>query len=155
MTEERAAKQRELLTPYLANADVVITTAAVPGRPAPRLVTEEMVAAMKAGSVIVDLAAESGGNVAGSKAGEIVEIKGVRIWGGKDVPSQLPFHASQLFAKNCMNLLMLMVKSEEGKSSLHLDFEDEIISASAVTHQGEIRHEGAKAAIAGAGGGAR
>lgn len=148
MTEERAAKQRELLTPYLASADVVITTAAVPGRPAPRLVTEEMVAAMKEGSVVVDLAAESGGNVAGAKPGEIIEINGVRIWGGKDVPSQLPFHASQLFAKNCMNLLLLMVKSEDGKSSLHLDFEDEIIAASAVTHQGEIRHEGARTAVA-------
>lgn len=156
MSEERAAKQRELLTPYLASADVVITTAAVPGRPAPRLVTEEMVAAMKVGSVIVDLAAESGGNVAGSQPGEIVEKNGVRIWGGKDVPSQLPFHASQLFAKNCMNLLMLMVKSESdasgaNKSSLHLDFDDEIIAASAVTHQGEVRHEGAKAALANSG----
>jgi NAD(P) transhydrogenase subunit alpha len=153
MSEERAAKQRELLTPYLANADVVITTAAVPGRPAPRLVTEEMVAAMKVGSVIVDLAAESGGNVAGSKPGEIVEKNGVRIWGGKDVPSQLSFHASQLFAKNCMNLLMLMVKSENdatgaNKSSLYLDFADEIIAASALTHQGEVRHEGAKTALA-------
>ena len=156
MSEERAAKQRELLTPYLASADVVITTAAVPGRPAPRLVTEEMVAAMKVGSVIVDLAAESGGNVAGSQPGEIVEKNGVRIWGGKDVPSQLPFHASQLFAKNCMNLLMLMVKSESdasgaNKSSLHLDFDDEIIAASAVTHHGEVRHEGAKVALANSG----
>ena len=155
MTEERAAKQRELLTPYLASADVVITTAAVPGRPAPRLVTEEMVAAMKPGSVIVDLAAESGGNVAGAKPGEIVEKNGVRIWGGKDVSSQLAFHASQLFAKNCMNLLLLMVKSEEGASSLHLDFNDEIIAASAVTHHGEVRHEGAKAALSSASGGAQ
>lgn len=159
MSEERAAKQRELLTPFLANADVVITTAAVPGRPAPRLVTEEMVAAMKEGSVIVDLAAESGGNVAGSQPGEIIERNGVRIWGGKDVPSQLPFHASQLFAKNCMNLLMLMVKNEEREgertSSLFLDFDDEIIAASAVTHHGEIRHEGAKAALANSQGGGR
>ena len=152
MSEERAAKQRELLTPYLAAADVVITTAAVPGRPAPRLVTEEMVSAMKEGSIVVDLAAESGGNVAGSVPGEITEKNGVRIWGGKDVPSQLPFHASQLFAKNCMNLLMLMVKSEEGKSSLVLDFNDEIISASALTHNGEVRHEGAKSALSTGGG---
>jgi NAD(P) transhydrogenase subunit alpha len=155
MSEERAAKQRELLTPYLEAADVVITTAAVPGRPAPLLVTAEMVSAMKVGSVVVDLAAESGGNVAGSMAGEVVEKNGVRIWGGKDVPSQLPFHASQLFAKNCMNLLLLMVKTEEGKGSLHLDFDDEIIAASAVTHEGAIRHEGAKSAIAGASGGGR
>jgi NAD(P) transhydrogenase subunit alpha len=155
MSEERAAKQRELLTPFLASADVVITTAAVPGRPAPRLVTEEMVAAMKVGAVIVDLAAESGGNVAGALPGQIVERGGVRIWGGKDVPSQLPFHASQLFAKNCMNLLMLMVKSDEGQSSLHLDFDDEIIAASAVTHGGQVRHEGAKSALAGIEGGSR
>lgn len=155
MSEERAAKQRELLTPFLASADVVITTAAVPGRPAPRLVTEEMVAAMKVGAVIVDLAAESGGNVAGALPGQIVERGGVRIWGGKDVPSQLPFHASQLFAKNCMNLLMLMVKSDEGQSSLHLDFDDEIIAASAVTHGGQVRHEGAKSALAGNDGGSR
>ena len=91
MTEERAAKQRELLTPYLAAADVVITTAAVPGRPAPRLVTGQMVSAMKSGAVIVDLAAETGGNVEGSKPGETITTdKGVVIWGGKDVPSQLP-----------------------------------------------------------------
>ena len=94
MTEDRAAKQRELLTPFIAAADVLITTAAVPGRPAPRLVTAEMVKAMKAGSVIVDLAAETGGNVEGAKPGEIVEVNGVRLWGGKDVPSQLPFHAT-------------------------------------------------------------
>ena len=79
MTEDRAAKQRELLTPFIAAADVLITTAAVPGRPAPRLVTAEMVKAMKAGSVIVDLAAETGGNVEGAKPGEIVEVNGVRL----------------------------------------------------------------------------
>lgn len=151
MTEDRAAKQRELLTPFIAAADVLITTAAVPGRPAPRLVTAEMVKAMKAGSVIVDLAAETGGNVEGAKPGEIVEVNGVRLWGGKDVPSQLPFHASQLFSRNCLNLLMLMIKTEEGNTSIALDFEDEIIADSAITHAGEIRHEGARNAITGAG----
>ena len=151
MTEDRAAKQRELLTPFIAAADVLITTAAVPGRPAPRLVTAEMVKAMKAGSVIVDLAAETGGNVEGAKPGEIVEVNGVRLWGGKDVPSQLPFHASQLFSRNCLNLLMLMIKTEEGNTSIALDFEDEIIAGSAITHAGEIMHEGARNAITGAG----
>jgi NAD(P) transhydrogenase subunit alpha len=151
MTEDRAAKQRELLTPFIAAADVLITTAAVPGRPAPRLVTTEMVKAMKAGSVIVDLAAETGGNVEGAKPGEIVEVNGVRLWGGKDVPSQLPFHASQLFSRNCLNLLMLMIKTEEGNTSIALDFEDEIIAGSAITHAGEIRHEVARNAITGAG----
>ena len=152
MTEERANKQRELLTPYIASADVLITTAAVPGRTAPRLVTAQMISQMMPGSVVVDLASETGGNVEGSVAGEIITTAGgVKIWGGKDVPSQLPFHASQLFSRNCLNLLMLMIKTEEGNTSIALDFEDEIIAGSAITHAGEIRHEGARNAITGAG----
>ena len=142
MTEERAAKQRELLTPYLAAADVVITTAAVPGRPAPRLVTGEMVAAMKSGSVIVDLAAETGGNVEGSKPGEtLTTSNGVLIWGGKDVPSQLPYHASMLFSRNVVNLLLLMTKSADGKPTGDVipDFSDEIIDAATLTHGGSRR----------------
>ena len=142
MTEERAAKQRELLTPYLAAADVVITTAAVPGRPAPRLVTGEMVSAMKSGAVIVDLAAETGGNVEGSKPGETITTdKGVVIWGGKDVPSQLPYHASMLFSRNVVNLLLLMTKSVEGKPTGDVipDFSDEIIDAATLTHGGSRR----------------
>jgi NAD(P) transhydrogenase subunit alpha len=142
MTEERAAKQRELLTPYLAAADVVITTAAVPGRPAPRLVTGEMVSAMKSGAVIVDLAAETGGNVEGSKPGETITTdKGVVIWGGKDVPSQLPYHASMLFSRNVVNLLLLMTKSIDGKPTGDVipDFSDEIIDAATLTHGGSRR----------------
>jgi NAD(P) transhydrogenase subunit alpha len=142
MTEERAAKQRELLTPYITNADVLITTAAVPGRPAPRLVTAEMMAAMKPGSVIVDLAAETGGNVEGTKPGEIiVTANGVKMWGGKDVPSQLPFHASMLFSRNIVNLLMLMAKSVDGKPTGEIvpDFADEIIDAATVTFNGARR----------------
>lgn len=146
MTEERAAKQRELLTPYLAAADVVITTAAVPGRQAPRLMTKEMVAAMKSGSVIVDLAAETGGNVEGSIAGEtITTANGVLLWGGKDVASQLPTHASMLFSRNVVNLLNLMIKTNDGVVSITPDFEDEIIDKAAVTHGGSRRTpEGAK-----------
>jgi NAD(P) transhydrogenase subunit alpha len=142
MTEERAAKQRELLTPYLAAADVVITTAAVPGRPAPRLVTGQMVSAMKSGAVIVDLAAETGGNVEGSKPGEtITTANGVVIWGGKDVPSQLPYHASMLFSRNVVNLLLLMTKSVDGKPTGEVipDFSDEIIDAATLTHGGARR----------------
>jgi len=142
MTEERAAKQRELLTPYLASADVVITTAAVPGRPAPRLVTGEMVSAMKSGAVIVDLAAETGGNVEGSKPGEtITTANGVVLWGGKDVPSQLPYHASMLFSRNVVNLLLLMTKSVDGKPTGEVipDFSDEIIDAATLTHGGARR----------------
>jgi NAD(P) transhydrogenase subunit alpha len=145
MTEERAAKQRELLTPYIAKSHVVITTAAVPGRTAPRLMTAAMVDAMEEGTVIVDLAAETGGNVEGSKPGEIVVTsKGVRIWGGKDVPSQLPFHASSLYSRNVVNLLTLMTKpaSEGVEVALDLNFEDEIIDGSAVTHAGVDRKAG-------------
>lgn len=142
MTEERAAKQRELLTPYIAKSHVVITTAAVPGRTAPRLMTQAMVDAMEPGTVIIDLAAESGGNVEGSKAGEVVVTAGgVRIWGGKDVPSQLPFHASSLYSRNVVNLLTLLTTaSKDGSAvSLNLDFSDEIINAAALTHSGHRR----------------
>jgi NAD(P) transhydrogenase subunit alpha len=145
MTEDRAAKQRELLTPYISAADVLITTAAVPGRAAPRLVTAEMVATMSAGSVVVDLAAETGGNVEGTKPGEIVVTSnGVRMWGGKDVPSQLPFHASMLFSRNVVNLLLLMTKSVDGKPTGDVipDFSDEIIDAATVTMNGARRTPG-------------
>ena len=147
MTPERAAKQRELLTPYIAKSHVVITTAAVPGRQAPQLMTQAMVDAMGPGTIIVDLAAETGGNVEGSKPGEVIVTKnGVRIWGGKDVPSQLPFHASSLYSRNVVNLLTLLTKpAAEGSAlSLNLDFEDEIINGAAVTHAGAKRNGGAK-----------
>ena len=142
MTEERAAKQRELLTPYIAKSHVVITTAAVPGRTAPRLMTQAMIDAMEPGTVIVDLAAETGGNVEGSKPGDVVVTSGgVRIWGGKDVPSQLPFHASSLYSRNVVNLLTLMTTGTKDGApvALNLDFADEIINASAVTHSGQRR----------------
>lgn len=145
MTEERAAKQRELLTPYIAKSHVVITTAAVPGRTAPRLMTAAMIDAMQEGTVIIDLAAETGGNAEGSKPGEIVTTaKGVRIWGGKDVPSQLSFHASSLYSRNVVNLLTLLTKPSVEGSELAFDinFDDEIIDGSAVTHAGVDRKAG-------------
>ena len=136
MDEARAQRQRDLLAPHIAAADVVITTAAVPGRTAPRLITKEMMIGMKEGSVIVDLASESGGNVEGSVAGETIKTPtGVTIWGGKDVPSQLPYHASQLLSRNIVNLLLLMTK----EGVVAPDFEDEIVDASAVTHNGTQR----------------
>ena len=144
MTEERANKQRELLTPYIAAADVLITTAAVPGRTAPRLVTAAMISQMAPGSVVVDLAAESGGNVEGSVAGEIITTSaGVKIWGGKDVPSQLAFHASMLFSRNVVNLLLLMSKSVDGKPTgvIEPDFSDEIIDSATITHNGLKREK--------------
>jgi len=155
MTEERAAKQRELLTPYIAKSHVVITTAAVPGRTAPRLMTQDMVNAMEPGTIIVDLAAETGGNVEGSKPGEIVETSGgVRIWGGKDVPSQLPFHASSLYARNVVNLLTLLTQgaapAKDDKAAvelaINLNFDDEIINGAALTHGGARRTPEVKAA---------
>jgi len=142
MTEERAAKQRELLTPYISAADVLITTAAVPGRAAPRLVTADMVATMKPGAVVVDLASETGGNVEGTKPGEILTTaNGVVMWGGKDVPSQLPYHASMLFSRNIVNLLLLMTKTVDGKPTGEVipDFSDEIIDAATVTFNGARR----------------
>ena len=145
MTEERANKQRELLTPYISAADVLITTAAVPGRTAPRLVTAAMISHMAPGSVVVDLAAESGGNVEGSVAGEIITTRaGVRIWGAKDVPSQLAFHASMLFSRNVVNLLLLMSKSVDGKPTgvIEPDFSDEIIDSATLTHNGLKREKG-------------
>jgi NAD(P) transhydrogenase subunit alpha len=145
MTEERAAKQRDLLTPYIAAADVLITTAAVPGRTAPRLVTADMVSQMAPGSVVVDLASESGGNVEGSVAGEIVTTSnGIKIWGGKDVPSQLAYHASMLFSRNVVNLLLLMNKSVDGKAigQIEPDFSDEIIDSATLTHNGVRREKG-------------
>lgn len=145
MTEERSNKQRELLTPYIAAADVLITTAAVPGRTAPILVTAQMISHMAAGSVVVDLAAESGGNVEGSVAGEIITTAtGVRIWGGKDVPSQLAFHASMLFSRNVVNLLLLMSKTADGKPTgvIEADFSDEIIDSATLTHAGSKREKG-------------
>ncbi len=145
MTEERANKQRDLLTPYIAAADVLITTAAVPGRTAPRLVTAAMISHMAPGSVVVDLAAESGGNVEGSVAGEIITTSaGVRIWGAKDVPSQLAFHASMLFSRNVVNLLLLMTKSVDGKPTgvIEPDFSDEIIDSATLTHNGIKREKG-------------
>ena len=144
MTQERANKQRELLTPYIAAADILITTAAVPGRTAPVLVTAQMVSKMAPGSVVVDLAAESGGNVEGSVAGEIItNSNGVKIWGGKDVPSQLPFHASMLFSRNVVNLLLLMSKTVDGKPNglIEPDFSDEIIDSATLTHNGAKREK--------------
>jgi NAD(P) transhydrogenase subunit alpha len=129
MTEDRATKQRELLTPYVAASDAVICTAAVPGRAAPLLVTREMVEAMRPGSIVVDLAAESGGNCELSVAGEAVDHNGVTVWGAKDLASTMPLHASQLFARNVSNLLLLMTK--DGR--VEPDWEYEIVSSACVT----------------------
>jgi NAD(P) transhydrogenase subunit alpha len=136
MTEDRAARQLELLAPYVADADALITTASVPGRSAPLLVTREMVAAMRPGSVVVDLAAEQGGNVEGAVPGEEITIGGASVWGGRNVPSQMPAQASQLYASNVVNLLLHM--TSDGKPTPDLD--DDIVSGSCITHDGKVHH---------------
>ncbi len=137
MGEDRARRQQELLAPYIAEADALVTTAAVPGRSAPLLVTTDMVAAMKPGSVVVDLAAEQGGNVEGSRAGEETTVGEVLVWGGANVASQLPIPASQLYATNVVSLLLLM--TSEGTVAPDLD--DEVLAGCCVTHHGEVRQE--------------
>jgi NAD(P) transhydrogenase subunit alpha len=151
MTEDRAARQRELLTPYIAQADALITTAAVPGRAAPMLVTREMVEEMAPGSVVVDLAAESGGNVEGSGPGEVVRIGNASVWGGRNVPSQMPGPASRLLAQNVVNLVTLMTArdDEAGTSSFAPDPDDEIVAGACVTRDGAILHEPTREALEG------
>ncbi len=137
LSADRSTRQQELLAPYVAKADVLITTAAIPGRPAPLLVTAEMVAGMKAGSVVVDLAAESGGNVEGSVPGEQIRLGGATVVGMRDAASSLPVDASRLYAKNLTNLLALLVKDGE----LVVDLSDEVLDGACVTHDGQVRHE--------------
>jgi NAD(P) transhydrogenase subunit alpha len=142
LTAEQQARQQELMAEAIGKADVVITTAAVPGRRAPILVTEDAIRRMKPGSVIVDLAAESGGNVELTEPGETVTRHDVKILAPLNVPSTMAEHASQLYARNIESLLGLMIK--EGR--LELDFDDEVIAGACITRGGEIVHEGAKQA---------
>jgi NAD(P) transhydrogenase subunit alpha len=142
LTEEEQQRQRELLAVEIGKMDAVISTAAVPGRRAPLLVTEQAVKNMSPGSVIVDLAAETGGNCELTEPGQTVVKEDVTIVGPINLPSTMPDHASSLYARNVQSLLELMV--DEGE--LRLDFEDEIIAGACITRDGEIVHEGAKQA---------
>jgi len=142
LTPEQQARQQELMAEAIGKVDVVITTALVPGRRAPILVTEEAVKKMKPGSVIVDLAGEAGGNCELTEPGETVIRHGVKIVAPLNLPSTMAEHASQLYARNIQSLLELMI--DEG--ALKLDFDDEIIAGACVTRGGEIVHEGARAA---------
>jgi len=139
LTEEQLQKQREGMARVCASADIVITTAQLFGRRAPLIVTEEMVAGMQKGSVIVDLAVESGGNVAGSQAGKEVEVNGVRIIGLTNLPGRVAVNASQMFSSNLFNLVEEFWNKEEKR--FELDFEDEIVKGCVITHQGEIVNE--------------
>ncbi len=144
MTEERAELQRERLSPHIAAADALITTAAVPGRTAPLLVTRGMVEQMRPGSVVVDLAAESGGNVEGSVAGDVVRVGAAQVWGGANVPSQMPGPASRLLSTNIVNLVTLMTSSADADDEAGVfapDFDDEVVAGSCVVHDGVVRHE--------------
>lgn len=146
MSEDRSARQREALSPYIAAADALITTAAVPGRQAPLLVTTEMVEQMRPGSVIIDLAAETGGNVEGAVAGSVVQVGGAQIWGAFNVPSQMPGPASKLYAQNLVNIVTLMTRDE----AFAPDFDDEIVAGSCVTHAGQVNHPPTRELLEGA-----
>jgi proton-translocating NAD(P)+ transhydrogenase subunit alpha len=143
LTDEENEKVREALADAAAKQDVIITTALVPGRKAPLLITADAVRSMQPGSVIIDLAGESGGNCELSVAGETVDEGGVKIIAPLNLPSEMATHASQLYAKNVENLLKLLV-SEEG--ALNMDFEDEVVAGACLTHEGEIKNERAREA---------
>lgn len=136
-------KQREQMTTKISQADMVITTAAIPGKASPRLITKDMLHYMKKGSVIVDLAAERGGNVEGTVAGEKVYLDGVTIIGYTDHPGRVPVHASQLLTKNITTFLLNMAAD----GTLNINMEDDIIAATLVTEDGAIKHDGLKAQI--------
>lgn len=142
-SEDFIAKQRQLLTEHLAQVDAVITTAAVPGRRAPILVTAEMVKVMRPGSVIVDLAADSGGNCELTEAGREILVDGVTVYGMSQAPSELPMHASELFARNVTNLLLIMIKDGEFAP----DFADDILVGCCVTRDGDVVHPAAREAL--------
>ena len=149
---EKLAEDQKIIRQRMPEMDIVITTALVPGRKAPTLVDKEMVESMQPGSIVVDLAAESGGNCELTEAGETVEHGGVRILGPTNLPSRMPIHASQLLSRNMMNLLSHITEDasedkDEKDVRLNLDFEDEIISGTCIAHAGEIRHEPTREAL--------
>lgn len=143
LTQEEKDRIAAVVTKHIQAADLVITTAAIPGRPAPKLISKAQVEGMKAGSVIVDLAAEGGGNCEYSRPGETTRVGDVTIVAPLNVPSLLGEHASELYAKNQLSLLELFIK--DGK--IQLDWSDEIIAKTALTHAGEIKNEAAKKAL--------
>jgi NAD(P) transhydrogenase subunit alpha len=134
---ETARKQQEILASYVADADLVITTAQIPGRPAPRLVTTDMVAGMHAGAVVVDMAASSGGNVEGTRPDEVVEVGGVSIIGPTDLPSRVPTDASRMYARNLQEIANRM-RLDDGGAVVDLD--DEVVGPATITHDGKVVH---------------
>jgi NAD(P) transhydrogenase subunit alpha len=140
MNKERAKAQQDALKPYVSDADIVITTAAVPGKKAPLLITKDMMSQMKPGSVLVDLAAETGGNIQGTIAGKDVNLKVpgglITLVGCQDLPSEIATHSSKLYAQNVVSLLSLFTKDGDVKP----DFADEIVAGSAIVWNGEVRN---------------
>jgi len=148
LTAEERAQQQAALAEHIKGVDVIVTTAAVPGRKAPRIISADMVRGMKAGSVIVDIAAETGGNCELTEAGKsIVTDNGVTIIGPVNLAATAPIHASELYAKNLYNFLELSITKE---GELNLDWNDELIAKTCVTHAGEIKHELTKQLVEGA-----
>ncbi len=137
LTAEEKTKQAEALKKHIASCDVVITTAGIPGKPTPKILTKDMVEAMKPGAVVVDILAEMGGNCELTKPGETINHNDVTIVGPVNIPSSMAIHASEMYARNLINLLGLMIKDK----TINLDWTDEIIAGSVVTHEGVIKNE--------------
>lgn len=143
LTEDEKRQQADKLGKAVAACDALITTAAVPGRRAPVIISADMVAKMKPGSVVIDMAAESGGNVEGTVAGESVQIGPATLIGPTNLPSRLATHASEMYAKNLFNFVSPMIKD----GALSIDWADEVIAGTCLTHEGTVRHEGVKKAL--------
>ncbi|MGD8429663.1 MAG: Re/Si-specific NAD(P)(+) transhydrogenase subunit alpha [Ectothiorhodospiraceae bacterium] len=136
LTDEERKKQQEVLADHIAVADAVITTAAIPGRPAPKIIDKATVERMKRGAVIIDLAAETGGNCELTKAGKEVDHNGVIVYGPKNFTSTAATHASEMYSRNLYNLLQLLVK----EGALELNWDDQVLADSCLTHDGEVKH---------------
>lgn len=145
LTQQEKDKIASVVTKHIQQADLIITTAAIPGRPSPKLISKAQVDGMKAGAVIVDLAAEGGGNCEYSQPGETIQVGQVTIVAPLNVPSMLGEHASELYAKNQFNLIELFLKDK----AIAIDWSDEVLAKSCLTHAGEIRNEAAKKAVEG------
>ena len=148
-TEDKRRRDQELIKARLRETDIAITTALIPGKPAPTLLTREMVEEMPPGSVVIDLAAEAGGNCELTEPGETVEHQQVRVIGPRDVPSGVPVHASQLYSRNVVSLISHLVVDDDdgGGGEIELDFDDEITDGVVLCHGGEIRHENVRDAL--------
>lgn len=145
LTEEEKRKQQEVLDSRIAAADAVVTTASVPGRPAPKIISRAVVERMRPGSVVVDIAAEQGGNCELTRTGEIVEHQGVKVIGPINLPGDLAYNASEMYARNLLNFL----KPALDKGELKIDWNDEVFAQSCLTHAGQIKHEPTRKAVAG------